>query len=425
VATCDPTTAACSGSISAVIDNELTLLRTAAHNESFFFWLQALRRKLHQKPELGFEEYETSALIRATLESLDVPYKYPIAKTGIMAWIGDGNQPCVALRADMDALPIQEDCHPDDQPFKSSIDGVSHMCGHDAHVAMLLGAVKLLKEREKTLAGTVKFIFQPAEEGKGGAALMVKEGVLAPGPEGLPPVEAIFGLHVWPSAPSGQVFSRAGAIMAASGRFEAVIEGKSGHGAMPHLSVDPIPAAAAAISALQTIVSREVDPLEAAVVSVTMLKAGNAFNVIPEAVEIGGTIRSFSLEGHRRLTERVKEIINSTAAVYRCTSTFNFHSGMYPPTINDEGSWRFAKASASALFGESNVSERPPSMGAEDFSFYLQQVPGAFLMIGIANETLGTTWNLHSNHFRMDESVMPLGSLLHSKLAIDYLALHA
>lgn len=270
-------------------------------------WTQKVRRELHQCPELLYDLDETSTYVRRTLDSLQIPY-ISVARTGIVATIGTGSSPCVALRADMDALPIPEAI---DGPFKSKNAGKMHACGHDAHTAMLLTAARILKERESSLPGTVKLLFQPAEEGGAGGLSMVQAGVL----DAAPKIERAFALHVWPGMASGTVATRPGTIMAAAGFYHARLVGHGGHAAMPHTTVDPFPCVAAALSGLQTVVARNVAPTEAAVVSNTFVHGGSAYNIIPGEVEMGGTLRSLTKPGYRFLEERVEGELQGTTAM--------------------------------------------------------------------------------------------------------------
>lgn len=365
----------------------------------------AWRRDFHMYPELKYEEKRTSKIVKEHLREWG--YKIKRVGTGIIADIGVGER-TIALRADMDALPVQEE---NNIPYKSKIPGKMHACGHDAHTAMLLGAAKIIAEHSEELNGRVRLIFQPAEEGGNGALKMIEGGAL----EG---VDAIFGFHVWMDLPSGVIGIRDGPFLAGAGIFNALIKGRGGHGASPHETIDPIPIAAETILALQTIGSRNIDPIESGVISVTSICGGTAFNVIPEEVKLKGTIRFFKPGVGELIVRRMKEIFEGVTKAHGASYELDIEE-LTPPTVNDKRMADFARKVADKyglMWGKVK-----PTMGAEDFSFYLQKVPGVFLALGIRNEEKGIVHPHHHPKFDVDEEVLHLGTAMEVALAFEFL----
>ena len=377
--------------------------------EDFGEKIVALRRDIHREPELGFGTGKTAGKVLEALDGLPLEIQSGVAENGIIATLeGDGEGPTVGLRADMDALPIHEETGLD---FASQTDGKMHACGHDGHTSMLVGAAHALSGMRDRLNGTVKFFFQPAEEGGGGGRVMVEEGAADD-------VDSIFALHLWPGLPFGTAATKPGPIMAAADAFEMTVETSSGHGAMPHLSVDAVAVAAHVVTTLQTIVSREVDPVQPAVLTVGEIEAGTAFNIIPGEARLGGTVRTLDAELRQEIPRRMEELSRGVANGMRGDIELDY-TFSYPVTINDEGAARLALGVIGALFGKEKTQELPnPSMGGEDFAFFLEKLPGAFVWLGIGEDASG----LHTPTFAFDEEILPRGASLLAALALETLS---
>ncbi|MBJ6143218.1 amidohydrolase [Hymenobacter sp. BT559] len=388
------------------------------------------RRDLHEHPELGNEENRTAAFIAAQLKALGIEVQTGVGRTGVVGLLKGGKPgPVVALRADMDGLPITESTG---LPFASTVKttylgqpvGVMHACGHDTHVAMLLGAAEVLSQLKKDLPGTVKFIFQPAEEGSlpgvvGGAKLMVQEGVLEN-----PKVEAIFGLHIWASAPVGQLQYRPRGEMASSDRFSIKVIGKGSHGAKPWSSIDPVVTAAEIITALQTIVSRQTDlTQDAAVVTVGTVQAGVRYNIIPPDATLSGTIRAFSPDTQQRIWAAIKRTANGIAAANGATAEVGIEPYV-PVTFNDPVLTARMLPTMQRVAGTKNVVEIKAVTGAEDFACYQEKIPGLFVFLGgtAPGTDPATVADHHTAGFKVDESAFPLGVKTLVTLAVDYLS---
>jgi hippurate hydrolase len=366
--------------------------------------LQALRRDLHSHPELAFTETRTSSLVAEKLESWGIEVHRGLAKTGVVGVIqGKRNtsEKAVGLRADMDCLPIQETGN---VPYRSRHAGRMHACGHDGHTAMLLGAARYLAET-RGFDGTAYLIFQPAEEAGGGGQLMVKEGLFEKFP-----ANEIYALHNWPGLPPGKIAVGTGAMMAATDEVQITVRGKGGHGAMPHLVVDPVVAAAQIISALQTIASRNVEPTDAVVVSICSMQTSQvgAFNVVPESVRLIGTVRSFRAQTRELAERRLREIATKVADALGASAEIDYVRG-YPATVNSAREAAFAASVGERIFGKGNVITDPtPTMGGEDFSYMLQARPGAYVFLGQGGGPGGCF--LHNPNFDFNDAVIPLGA---------------
>ena len=369
-----------------------------------------LRRDLHRFPELGFEEKRTSQRVLDYLVGLGLQPQAGIAKTGVMALIeGSHPGPTLLLRADMDALPIQEET---ELPYASEIPGKMHACGHDHHTAILLGAARILHDLRERWHGRIKLVFQPAEEGPGGAWPMIEEGVLKN-----PEVDYALGLHLWSELPYGQLGIQAGPVMAAADTFRVVIRGQGGHAAYPHGTRDPIVAAATLITAMQTIVSRGVDPFQTAVLSVTQIQAGSADNIIPERVDFSGTLRTFDTELRAQLVARLKEMVHWHCQAMGVAGEFSFQEG-YPALVNDAS----AVARVERAARQQGFEIVPQStMGGEDMAYYLREVPGAFFFLGAAAAQPERVFPHHHPKFELNEEAIPVGIELFVKCAEEFL----
>jgi amidohydrolase len=369
------------------------------------------RRDLHRNPELGFEVHRTAGLVAERLRALGAEVRTGLGRTGVVGILraerADG--PAVLLRADMDALPMQE---VPGRPYGSQVPGRMHACGHDGHTAMLLGAAQLLAEERSRLSRTVVLLFQPAEEGGGGAQAMIEDGALD-----LVPVGSAYALHLWCPLPAGTARVRVGPIMAAQDEFTGRIHGRGGHGALPHETLDPVVAAAHALTALQTVVSRSLDPVQPAVVTVGSFHAGTAPNIIPDQAVLEGTLRSFSEPVREMLRRRVREVLEGTAAAHGCRAEMDLRPG-YPAVVNAAEAVARVREAGAAVFGPAGVQDTPPLAAAEDFAYFAQRVPAAFVLVGAGNEERGITAPNHASSFDLDESVLPLGAELLARLAL-------
>jgi amidohydrolase len=370
------------------------------------------RRFLHQHPELSYQESQTAAFVADHLQKLGLKVQTNMGGYGVIGLLVGGLPgPTVALRADMDALPIQDE---KTSEYASQVPGVMHACGHDAHTSTLLGLAYIFSEIRSTLAGTIKFIFQPAEEvSPGGALPLIQRGVLDD-------VDVIFGVHLWTPFPVGNVYCKAGPIMAAADEFSIEIHGKGGHGGLPHETIDSVMIGSQLVTSLQTIVSRNINPTEPAVVSVGSIHAGKSFNVIAERCSLLGTVRTFNSEVRDQIQKRMTDMTHSICAAYGAHCEFEYKVG-YPPVVNHtKEAERFFKV-GEKVFGVEHTLESPLIMAGEDYAYYLQKIPGCFMFVGAGNADLGVWAPHHHPSFDIDEEAMRNAALLLSEMTLDYL----
>lgn len=374
--------------------------------------LTAWRRHLHQFPELSFQEHETQAYLIAQLETMGLKPR-PIAGTGVVVDLGQGTRG-VAIRADIDALPLTEES---DRPYRSQSSGVMHACGHDGHTAILLGVAQLLSQ-ESALPGRIRLMFQPAEEKlPGGAQPLIAGGVL----DGM---DRVLGLHLASDMDTGQVGVRAGAVTANADAFTIQIEGRGGHGSQPENAVDPIVAAADLVTSIQTIISRNVSPRHAAVVTVGTIHGGSNFNIIAPRVDMTGTVRTFRAEDRERVQQRLEVLVHYIAEAHQCRGTIQYVSG-YPSVVNTARETEAAQRVVQRILGAGAVQHPAPLMAGEDFAYYLEGLPGSFLTLGCRNPAVGAIYPHHHPQFTLDEAALPIGVAVLAETALAYLMLEA
>ena len=365
------------------------------------------RRDFHKHPELKYEENRTSDLVAAKLEEFGIEIHRGLAKTGVVGTIRNGDGPSIGLRADMDALPLEEK---NTFRYASINSGKMHACGHDGHTAMLLGAAKHLAS-SKNFKGTVNFIFQPAEEGGGGGEVMIKEGLFE-----MFPVDSVYGLHNWPDMPAGIFGVGSGAIMAAQDSFDLTINGCGGHAALPDQCIDPIVIASQVVSALQIIPSRNTHPVDSLVISVTQIHSGDAYNVIPDSLIMNGSVRTFQKETRKEIPKTMLRVAEGVCAAYGATCELNYISG-YPATINSVRETDISAKAVVDLLGEDNIIRNPtPSMTSEDFSYMLESRPGCYVWLGIAKDIDHKGDMLHSSRYDFNDDVLTVGASYWVKL---------
>lgn len=378
--------------------------------------LIATRRDLHEHPELAFEEVRTSSIVAGRLRSLGLEVQTGVAKTGVVGLLRGGaggpDAKTIAIRADMDALPIHE---LNEVEYRSTVDGKMHACGHDGHTAIALAVADLLSKRRADLKGNVQFIFQPAEEQIGGAEPMVKEGAVEQ-------VDGIIGLHLFSGYPLGKVGVRSGPVFASADKITLTVRGKGGHAASPHLAVDPIVVSAQIITALQTLVSRETSPFDPSVLTIAMLRAGTAFNIIPEMVEMSGTMRAFSPEQRAHLQRRITEVAGGIATAMGATCEVETCDGC-PPCINDPAMTEIVRQAAVEAVGTEAVdqSQQVMTTGSDDMSYFLDAVPGCYFIVGMQNEEKGVKYPHHHPRFNIDEDMLPVATEVLTRAAIEFL----
>ena len=378
--------------------------------------LIAMRRDLHKHPELAFEEVRTSGIVTQRLRTMGLEVQTGIATTGVVGLLrGGASKPgtkTIAIRADMDALPIHE---LNDINYRSTVDGKMHACGHDGHTSILLAVADLLHKRRQELTGNVKFVFQPAEERIGGAEPMIKEGAMQN-------VDGIIGLHLISDYPLGRVGVRSGPVFASADRFILTVKGKGGHAAMPETTVDPIVISAYIVTALQTLISRETSPFSPAVVTIGIIKAGTAFNIIPESAEMHGTMRTFKAKHRSKLIRRITEIAQGIATAMGGSCEVEVIDGC-PPCVNDAKITGIVRDAAIVAVGEKEVdmSEDVMTAGSDDMACFLEAVPGCYFIVGAKNEEKGANYPHHHPRFNIDEDALPIGVEVLTRAAMDFL----
>lgn len=379
--------------------------------EKYRDYILEKRRYFHMNPEPSLHEFNTSKVVQEELKKLDIPYILA-AETGVIATIkGEKPGKTVLLRADMDALEV---CEQNDVPYKSQKEGFMHACGHDGHTAMLLGAAHVLNEIKSEIKGEIKLLFQPAEEIAAGAKAMIEETKITDN------IDAAFAIHLWQGVPVGKISLEAGARMAAADMFTVKIKGKSGHGSMPHDTIDTVVVGSALVMNLQHLVSRNTNPLDTLVVTVGKFEAGTAMNIIAGEAVLEGTMRSFSDNVWKAIPEQFERVVNNTCATYGATAEINLKRAT-PPLVNDEKISEILKKSAIKLYGDEVVIKYEKTPGGEDFAYFTQKVPGALAFVGIRNDEKGINAPHHNERFNIDESALEMGTNLYVQFALDFL----